>query len=58
MAILNFFVYYGPTILQKKIQVILSKIEGVTAIFMILDFCEFFFQGLDIVTLMGAEGPQ
>ena len=38
----------GPKILHKKNQVISSKNEGVTAIFAILDFCEFFFQSLDM----------
>ena len=52
MAILYFFLHLGPKILHKKFQVILSKIEGLTTIFAI------FFQGLDIVTLLGAEGPQ
>ena len=33
MAILYFFLHYGPTILHKKFQVISSKNEGVTAIF-------------------------
>ena len=46
MAILYFFVHYGPTILYNKFKVILSKIEGVMAIFAILDFC---------VDVMGAE---
>ena len=58
MAILYFIVHYDPTILHKKFQVILSKIEGVTAIFAIFDFFKFFFQGLDIVTPLGVEGPQ
>jgi len=34
----------------KKFQIISSKIEGVTAIFAILDLCDFFYQSLDIVT--------
>ena len=38
----NFFLCYGSTILHKKFQVISSKIEGLMAIFMILDFCKFF----------------
>ena len=42
----------GPKILHKKIQVISSKNEGVTAIFAILDFFFFFFKGLDIVTFI------
>ena len=49
------------TILHKKFQVISSKNESVTAIFAIFaifDFFLFFFQGLDIVTPLGAEGPQ
>ena len=50
MDILYFFVEYGLMILHKKFQVISSKIEGVTAIFAILDFCDFFYQSLDIVT--------
>ena len=33
MAILYFFVHYGPTILNKKFQVILSKNEGMALIF-------------------------
>ena len=33
MAILYFFLHYGSKILHKKSQVILSKNEGVTAIF-------------------------
>ena len=41
MAILYFCIYFGPTILHKKLQDILSKIEGMTAIFVILDFCQF-----------------
>jgi len=45
------FFQWGTTILHKKCPVISSKIEGVMAIFAILDFCELFYQGLDIVTL-------
>ena len=41
MAILYFIVHYGSTILHKKIQVISSKNEGMTAIFAILDFLNF-----------------
>ncbi len=33
IAILSFFLRYGSKILHKKFQVILSKNEGVTAIF-------------------------
>ena len=35
MAILYFFVHYGPTILRKKFQVILRKNEGLMLIFSI-----------------------
>ena len=41
ITILEFF-QLGPTILHKQFPVISSKIEGVTVIFAILDFCEFF----------------
>ena len=58
-----FFLCLGSTILHKKFQVISSKNEGVTAIFAIFDFffnflSKFKVQGLDIVTLLGAKGPQ
>ena len=58
-----FFLRYGSTILHKKIQVISSKKEGVTAIFAIFNFffnflSKFKVQGLYIVTLLGAKGPQ
>ena len=45
--------------LSKRLSqsVVLSKNEGVIAIFVIFNFF-FFFQGLDIVTLLGAEGHQ
>ena len=48
------FLRYGSKILHKKFQVILRKNEGMTAIFL----SKFKIQGLDIVTLLGAEGPQ
>ena len=54
MAILYFCIYFGPTILHKKLQDILSKIEGMTAIFVILDFLSFFGNG----SPLGAKGPQ
>ena len=38
MAILYFFVHYGPMILHKKFQVILTKNEGLKAIFSISEF--------------------
>ena len=38
MAILYFFLRYGSKILQNKSQVISSKTEGVTAIFLKFDF--------------------
>ena len=44
MVILYFFRHLGPKILRKKIQVILSKNEGVMAIFEILDFFYFSFK--------------
>ena len=43
MAILYFFLHLGPKILHKKIQVISSKNEGVTAIFATLDVLKIFF---------------
>ena len=56
MAILQFFLRFGSTILHKKIQVISSKNEGVTAISANF-LSKFKVQGLDIATLLGAEGP-
>ena len=38
MAILYFLLHYGCKILNKKFQVILTKNEGVTAIFPNFDF--------------------
>ena len=61
MAILYFFSRYGSKILHKKFQVISSKNEGVTVTFDFKFFnkniSKFKVQGLDIVTLLGAEGP-
>ena len=56
------FLHYGSTILHKNFQVILSKNEGMTVTFAIFDyltkiFPKFNVQDLDIVTLLGAEGP-
>ena len=48
---------YGSTILHKKFQVISSKNEGVMAISTNF-LSKFKVQGLDIATLLGAEGPQ
>ena len=61
MAILYFFLRYGSTILHKKFKVISSKNEGVTAIFPTFFkhfLSKFKVQGFDIVTLLGAFGPQ
>ena len=33
MMTIVYIFYWGPTILYKKLQVILSKIEGMTAVF-------------------------
>ena len=57
------FLCFGSTILHKKIQVISSKNEGMTVTFGIFDFLtknfsKFKLQGLDIITLLGAKGPQ
>ena len=67
MAILQFFLYLGPKIFHKKIQVISSKNECVMAIFANFDFLKIFFQTLKFkvwspnfghLTLLGAQGPQ
>ena len=57
MAILYFFVHYGPMILHKRFQLISSKIQGMTAIFAILDFLKFFFQSLDMESHWGPKAP-
>ena len=58
MAILYFFIIMFYTILHKKFQVILSKIEGVTAIFAIFNLILFFFQSYKFkVWTVGSAGP-
>ena len=54
---LNFFIHLGPPILHQKFWVISSKIEGMMAIFAILDFLEFFFQSLDMESHWGPKAP-
>ena len=57
MAILYFFVNYGLMILHKILQVILSKNEAVTAIFMILDFLKIFFKFQILLPHWGPKAP-
>ena len=57
MAILYFFLHLGPKIIHKKILVISSQNEGVTAIFAILDFLKFFFQSLNMESHWDPKAP-